>query len=525
MNTHTESILDDEALDLVSARFADLVAQEYQQRLIDQISRHLFQCDSEEELAKQLLRAIGQRCGEHRLLYIGIDEPGHPPRLFWSGYAQPPVLTRSPARSLLNTGNGPILEEATLKLALGHDLPCKAGLRLSGGRGPLALVVFDRAPEERILRDFLERLAERASPALLSLRQREGLEQARRAMHRQRLQMEKQAKLLHLMEDWNGVLNRLEGRYEQLDELLKTAVATLGGEKGSLMLLDENNNDLVVKAVCGLEGEVQEKIRRGEQPCKRLKLGEGVAGKVAQSLEPMIVNQVEQEPLFLEPHLSQVSSIVCLPLHVDGLVLGVMNITNRLSGRSFQPQQLEEGMRLAQQASQAINNSRLYHLAVLDPITEVYTRSHLYQRLHDEVARARRYQRHVCLLAINLQGLEVVRNHHGHPLGNQLEIHFAELLQKALRETDMVARLGEHTFAAMLPETNALAGMFAAERVCQEARESELLTRYYVTAHIGLASFPDLADSVPRLVARAEMAMASAVRSNDPLPVLMSTAV
>ena len=67
--------------------------------------------------------------------------------------------------------------------------------------------------------------------------------------------------------------------------------------------------------------------------------------------------------------------------------------------------------------------------------------------------------------------------------------------------------------------------MFAAERVCQEARESELLTRYYVTAHIGLASFPDLADSVPRLVARAEMAMASAVRSNDPLPVLMSTAV
>ena len=136
--------------------------------------------------------------------------------------------------------------------------------------------------------------------------------------------------------------------------------------------------------------------------------------------------------------------------------------------------------------------------------------------------RARRYQRHLSLLAVNLQGLEQVRNHQGHDLGNQLEVLFTELLQVCVRETDIVARLGENTFAVLMPETDAMAGMFAAERICQQSRESELLTRYYVTAHIGLCSFPDRAENVLRLIARAEMAMASAARCSDSLPVVLA---
>lgn len=512
----------DEALDLVSARFADLVAQDYQQRLIEDITRQLFQADSELELAEELVRALAQRCGEHRLLYLGLDELGVAPVVYSKGFAAEPRVPRLPGRSLFTSCQGYLLDQQALSSVLAEDLPTTSGLRLHFQATTLALVTMERAPADSMLLDFLERIGERASQALVSLRQRLTLDQARRAMARQRLQMQKQARLLNLMDDWSRVLSRLEDSYQHLEELLVTTVTTLGGEKGSLMLLDENTQELVVRATCGLDPDVQDRIRRGEHPCKRLKLGEGVAGKVAQSLQPMVVNQVDQEPLFLEPHLSQVTSIVCLPLHVDGLALGVLNVTNKLRGRRFQGQHIEEGMKLARQASQAINNSRLYHLAILDPVTEVYSRSHLFQRTQDELNRARRYQRHLSLLAISLQGMEVVRSHQGHEVGNRAEVHFAEILKECTRETDLVARLGEHSFAVLMPETDALSAMFAAERICQTSRESEMLRRYYVTAHVGICSFPDRAESVSRLVARAEMAMGLAVRSSEGLPVVLA---
>jgi diguanylate cyclase (GGDEF)-like protein len=513
----------DEAIDLVSARFADLVAQDVQTRLLDQIVQQLSQCENEEEFARQLLAALAQRCGEHRLLYCGVDEPGSTPVILGKGYSSLPKIARSPLRHL-TPGDSYILQGAEFR-ALLKDVPAACGLQLRHRTTLLALVSLENCPDEYILRDFLERLGERASQALCALRQRLALETARRTLHRQRQQVQKQARLLNLMDDWSQVLNRLEDRFQHLEHLLGAAVATVDGEKGSLMLLDESTGELVVRAVVGLDGEVQEAIRRGDHKCRRLKLGEGVAGKVAQTLQPMIVNQVDQEPLFLEPQLSQVSSIVCLPLHVGGLALGVLNVTNHTGGKRFQAQVLEEGMKIADQAAVAINNSRLYQLAILDPVTEVYSRSHLYQRVHDEMLRARRYQRNLSLLAINLQGLEVVRNHQGHEIGNEVERAFARLLQDATRETDMVARLSEHSFAVIMPETDALSGMFAAERICQQSRESEMLTKYYVTAHIGVCSYPDRAESVSRLISRAEMAMLAAARCNDSLPVYLSPAV
>lgn len=513
---------EDEALDLVSARFADLVAQEYQQRLLDQINQRLFQAESEEEFARLLMRSLSQRCGETELVYIGLEEPALAPLVVCHDNTQPPEVSPTPARSLLAAGPGFVIDGKVVSLSLGPGVQPAVALRLRSLNAPIALITLQHQPEEALVLDFLERLGERASQALCSLRMRASLEQTRRALHRQRQQLHRQTRLLNLMDDWAQVLNRLEDRYNQLEKLLATTVTTLGGEKGSLMLLDEAAGELVVRATFGLEPEIQERIRRGEQTCRRLKLGEGVAGKVAQNLQPMIVNQVDREPVFLEPELSQVASIVCLPLHVDGLALGVINITNRARSRQFQPEHIEAGMKLANQAAQAINNSRLYHLAILDPVTEVYSRNHLYQRCQDELTRARRYQRHLSLLAINLQGLEQVRTHQGHELGNQLEVLFAEILQACVRETDVVARLSENTFAVLMPETDAMAGMFAAERICQQSRESEFLTRYYVTAHIGLCSYPDRAENVMRLISRAELAMASASRCSDSLPVVLA---
>jgi diguanylate cyclase (GGDEF)-like protein len=210
---------------------------------------------------------------------------------------------------------------------------------------------------------------------------------------------------------------------------------------------------------------------------------------------------------------------------VGGLTLGVLNLTNRSSGKRFVATHLEEGMRLAQQASQALNNSRLYHLAILEPTTQVFHRAHLYHRVEDEIVRARRYQRHVSLIAVRLNEIDDIRKSRGHELGNLLELEFADLLKRSIRETDAVGRLGDGSFAVLLPETDSLGAMFLAERIHQEAESFGSLAELSVTTGLGVCSFPDRADNAQRLFARAESAMDTACRSKSELPVYLVPAL
>jgi diguanylate cyclase (GGDEF)-like protein len=394
----------------------------------------------------------------------------------------------------------------------------KTLLTLTAGPEVLAVLSLDRRPTSAFVRNFLLRLAQRASQTLRRVRLEAELVALR--------ETEKNPMVnLNWVEDWSLVINRLEDRFRQLDDLLSASVRTMAADKGSLMLLDDATNELVVRAVYGIDSEVAERIKRGEEPCLRLKMGEGVAGKVAQSLQPMIVNQVDREPLFLEPQLSKVNSILCLPLHVNGLVLGVLNLTNKNMGKRFNLSHVEDGMRLAAQAAQAINNSRIYHLAVLDHHTEVFTRAHLHHRIQDEIIRARRYQRNLSFLAVNVEGVNALRTAGDHDRANLIELALAKLLQDAVRETDSVARLNVDSFGVLLPETDSLSAMFVAERIHQEAAKIELLTELGMQPHIGICSFPDRADSALQLVARAEAAVNAAARCGANIPVYLSPAM
>ena len=509
----------DSTLEVVSARFADLVAQDYQHRQLEQITKGFFEVTTEEMLSTALVQGLTQRGGVHQAAYFRNDGEGRFILVYQRGPSPVPVSEFTlPLPALRGESSGTELLPKIVK-NLG-SLSMEGCYVLRNGEDLMALVLVDREPGNYILRDFAQRLAERAAQALTLIHFRSLVERTK-----EHAPESSPPQRLHWMEDWSNVLVLLEDRYRQLEELLANAVMTLGADKGSLMLYDESTRELVVRAVCGIEPGAAERIRRGEEPCLRLRLGEGVAGKVAQTLEPLIVNQADRDPIFLEPQLSQVGSILCLPLHVGGLTLGVLNLTNRSSGKRFVATHMEAGMRLAQQASQALNNSRLYHLAILEPMTEVYHRAHLYHRAEDEIARARRYQRHVSIIAVRLNELDQIRRNKGHELGNKVEIEFANLLKRSIRETDAVGRLGDGSFAVLLPETDSLGAMFLAERIHQEADSSPLLAELSITTGLGVCTFPDRADNVQRLFARAESAMAEASRTHSEMPVYLVPAL
>jgi diguanylate cyclase (GGDEF)-like protein len=94
----------------------------------------------------------------------------------------------------------------------------------------------------------------------------------------------------------------------------------------------------------------------------------------------------------------------------------------------------------------------VYRMAVLDPLTGLYNRRSGEQRLGEEIARAHRYDRPLTVLLLDLNGLKAINDSFGHPAGDQMIKHFAELLQKAIRGSDVAVRMGGDEFLAVLPE-------------------------------------------------------------------------
>jgi sigma-B regulation protein RsbU (phosphoserine phosphatase) len=135
---------------------------------------------------------------------------------------------------------------------------------------------------------------------------------------------------------------RLEGVVEQAIELLKA-------DRGSIMLLDEDAGELVVRASRGLDSSRE----------FRVPLGEGIAGWVAEHGEPLVLQDVVSDRRFSGTDPS-VMSALAVPLRVEGKVIGVLNISNATRKRRFDYLDLELLISFADMAAVAIENARLY---------------------------------------------------------------------------------------------------------------------------------------------------------------------
>lgn len=144
------------------------------------------------------------------------------------------------------------------------------------------------------------------------------------------------------------------------DELLRLitekAAQVMDAQACSLMLKDPQRDELVIKASYGLSEDVVDQTR--------LQFGEGVAGKVAQTGEPMLLTNLEEDPRFEGTGVvsrPDIVSSICVPLHdEDGRVQGVLSIRRRAPAPMFVEKDVEIFSVFASQVALAISNARLY---------------------------------------------------------------------------------------------------------------------------------------------------------------------
>lgn len=159
----------------------------------------------------------------------------------------------------------------------------------------------------------------------------------------------------------------------RLERVVEQAMELLGAERGSIMLVDEEKGELVVRASRGLDSSRSFRVR----------VGEGIAGWVAEHGEPLVLQDVVADRRFRGTDPS-IKSALAVPLTVEGRIIGVLNVATAGRQRRFDRRDLEHLASFADMAAVAIDNARLY---------EALRRDH--ERIGRELRMASRIQRSI----------------------------------------------------------------------------------------------------------------------------------
>jgi HD-GYP domain-containing protein (c-di-GMP phosphodiesterase class II) len=165
-----------------------------------------------------------------------------------------------------------------------------------------------------------------------------------------------QIRRLRKLEEISSVLNSTLNQAEIRKRAIEAATDLMDAEAGSLLLVDEVAGELYFEVALGEKGEGVREIR--------LKLGQGIAGTVAQTGEPVIVNDVQHDPRF--SHTADRKSgfvtrnMVCVPVKAKDKLLGVLQAINKKEQGTFRQPDLQDFVSLGNQVGIAIENANLY---------------------------------------------------------------------------------------------------------------------------------------------------------------------
>jgi len=303
------------------------------------------------------------------------------------------------------------------------------------------------------------------------------------------------------------------GKIKQLDHLIdfviQKACDILESKRCSLMLLNDSTGELCIKGAIGLSHRLIKKVK--------LKIGEGIAGIVAQKGEPLLVEDIDQEK-DLERKTRRgykTKSFMCVPIKFNQKVIGVVNITGKQTknGTVYTTLDLNILMAIVRQAAVAIENTNmikeLEYLTVTDPMTNLYNYRYFIRALDHEIKRMKRVPRPLTLLMMDIDDFKMYNDQYGHPEGDHLLREISRALCESLREVDIICRYAGDEFSVVLPETSLKNAKFVAEKILEKIKVLKL--KKAVTVSMGLALCQENVDRRD-LIMKADSALYEAKR-------------
>jgi len=140
-----------------------------------------------------------------------------------------------------------------------------------------------------------------------------------------------------------------------VEQIMRMTQHTLNAEASSVLLLDEEKQELVFEVAQGEAGKRLRNVRLSDES--------GIAGWVARNCKPLIVNNVNKDQRFSQ-HMDKMTSfktksVICVPLVVQSKCIGVIEVLNKADGGDFSSQDMGTLVSVASTAAIAIENLRL----------------------------------------------------------------------------------------------------------------------------------------------------------------------
>ena len=287
-----------------------------------------------------------------------------------------------------------------------------------------------------------------------------------------------------------------------------------GPERWSLLLVDEQHNDLYFEIAVGESPETLKNLR--------IPMGEGLAGYVALTGTPLIVPDVSlnaQWSAFTKAHPElNIQSIACVPVRSNDRTLGVIQLLNSkldlLSEYSISFLRL-----LCDYAAIAIQNARsmtlIQELTITDDCTSLFNARHLYTRLDQAAAAGDPFS----LLFLDLDHFKQVNDTHGHLVGSRLLAEVGNLLKRLAGPGSAAFRYGGDEFVVLFPGLGKTAAADKTQTLWAELRKAHFLEgaglSLSLSASFGLATYPEDGDTVPNILRAADTMMYTAKSSRD----------
>lgn len=378
---------------------------------------------------------------------------------------------------------------------------------------PLIAYGRDAAPDARsIYALHLNRVPGRAVLSSIIRDAQRHHEAGRKATELSRRLRETSRKLQVLGDIVSTANSVLEPRHV-LNVIMSQIQELIPSEAWSILLVDEETGDLTFEMALGEKG--------ADLTTTRIKIGEGVAGWVAQTGEATIVNDVRRDRRFQhrfdELTTFQTRAILCAPLTSRGRTIGVVEIINRTQGGRFTRKDMNLLLTMVGPAAIALENAILFQktqrLAVTDDLTKLYNSRYLNSFLEESIGRAEKENGHLAVVFLDLDGFKSINDRHGHLCGSRSLFEVGTLIRRAVREEDVVSRYGGDEFVVVLPETDGDGALAVAERI-RESLNAHLFLEDFgleerLSASFGVSLYPEHGRSPQYLMQKADQAMYS----------------
>ena len=308
------------------------------------------------------------------------------------------------------------------------------------------------------------------------------------------------------------------GTSQEVAERLAAAVPhVVDCDRVSVYLWDDGLEALCCRAAHGVADDVRDRM---------------LDMRIEHADTPLLEQILDQaDPMFLEgdspdPYIRELmrtlgnQAALVVPIVAHGAFLGILNVAAGERPERLRPTAdlLERLQGVAAQAATAIENGRLVdrmaHQAGHDALTGLANRMRFAEHGEAQIAGARRSQERLALVFADLDRFKTINDELGHAAGDEVLREVADRLATTARAGDTLARLGGDEFAVLLPGSSRADAEALAERVAEAfvppftiaGRELD------VRVSVGVAVFPDDADSLPALLSGADTAMYAAKR-------------